>query len=306
MLRRSSRTPARNSQVLVTSALALALTALPIGIHASDPGLQWQTVIAGNGDGGGGNGQGGGHGNGNGGGNGGGSGGGNGHGNAGERGGPRRDHAHGQHDDRGGPQGRAQGYHDVDELMDSVRSGKALGLERRDERIDRARERYAGARGKAEPARHGLQKTDEAGPAAHRLSPEETKALMARGWRGPAAAAGGFRNHGERVRTMVELSKRLGYGARVGALQANFGTPQENRITALQAELAQARAAGDQAEVARLESALAEAIAKAKPGNGPDDSWATADLDVNEDGVVDRRDLEALEQDQAAGAPAAS
>jgi hypothetical protein len=302
MIRRSSRlirTPAGNSQVLVTSALALTLTAMPIGIDASDPGLQWQTAIARNGDGGGGNGQGGGHGNG-------GGNAGNGHGNAGERGGPGRDHAHGHDNDHGGPQGRAQGYHDVDELVDSVRSGKALGLERRDERIDRARERYAAARGKTEPARHGLQGTDEAGPAAHRLSPEETKALMERGWKGPATRDAGFRNHGERVRTMVELSKRLGYGARVGALQANFGTPQENRITALQAELAQARAAGDQAAVARLESALAEAIAKAKPGNGPDDSWATADLDVNEDGVVDRRDLEALEQDEAAGAPAAS
>lgn len=27
-----------------------------------------------------------------------------------------------------------------------------------------------------------------------------------------------------------------------------------------------------------------------------DDSWATADLDVNDDGVVDGRDLEALDQ----------
>jgi hypothetical protein len=29
---------------------------------------------------------------------------------------------------------------------------------------------------------------------------------------------------------------------------------------------------------------------------GPYDSWATADLDVNDDGVVDQHDLEALEQ----------
>jgi hypothetical protein len=40
----------------------------------------------------------------------------------------------------------------------------------------------------------------------------------------------GFKNHGERTRTMVELAKRLGYGARVGAHQANFGTPFENGI----------------------------------------------------------------------------
>jgi hypothetical protein len=33
---------------------------------------------------------------------------------------------------------------------------------------------------------------------------------------------------------------------------------------------------------------------------GPDDSWATADLDVNGDGTVDAGDLEALDQ-QAPG-----
>jgi hypothetical protein len=106
---------------------------------------------------------------------------------------------------------------------------------------------------------------------------------------------GGFKNHGERTRTMVELAKRLGYGARVGAHQANFGTPFENGIADLQAQLAEAKAAGDQAEVERLEHELAQAIENAKPGNGPDDSWATADLDVNDDGVVDKRDLDALE-----------
>jgi hypothetical protein len=98
---------------------------------------------------------------------------------------------------------------------------------------------------------------------------------------------------------MVELSKRLGYGARVGALQANFGTPQENNIAALQDQLADAKAAGNQAEVERLEAELAEAIENAKPGKGPDDSWATADLDVNDDGVVDKGDLDALEQSDA-------
>jgi hypothetical protein len=106
---------------------------------------------------------------------------------------------------------------------------------------------------------------------------------------------GGFKNHGDRTRTMVELAKRLGYGARVGAHQANFGTPFENGIADLQAQLAEAKAAGNQAEVERLEHELAQAIENAKPGNGPDDSWATADLDVNDDGVVDKRDLDALD-----------
>jgi hypothetical protein len=109
-------------------------------------------------------------------------------------------------------------------------------------------------------------------------------------------SAGGFKNHGERTRTMVELAKRLGYGARVGAHQANFGTPFENGIADLQAQLAQAEAAGNQAEVERLERELAQAIENAKPGKGPDDSWATADLDVNDDGVVDKRDLDALDE----------
>jgi hypothetical protein len=107
---------------------------------------------------------------------------------------------------------------------------------------------------------------------------------------------GGFKNHGERTRTMVELAKRLGYGARVGAHQANFGTPFENGIADLQAQLAEAKAAGNQAEVERLENELAQAIENAKPGKGPDDSWATADLDVNDDGVVDKRDLDALDE----------
>jgi hypothetical protein len=296
---RSSR-PIRPA-LLITGALGLALAASPVGIDGGAPALHWQAALAKNSDGGG-------AGNGNGGGNGGGHGGG--HANAGARGGPDHDHggrghAYGQGSGHGRSAERGQGYHDVDELVDGLRNGRALGLERRDERIDQARGRYAAALGKADKARHGRAEAagaDRVGPAAHRLSPEETKALMARGWRSPAAAAGGFRNHGERVRTMVELSKRLGYGARVGALQANFGTPQENRISELQADLEAARAAGDQAEVERLESALAEAIARAKPGNGPDDSWATADLDVNDDGVVDRRDLDALE---AADEPAA-
>ena len=114
---------------------------------------------------------------------------------------------------------------------------------------------------------------------------------------GPKARSdGGFKNHGERTRTMVELAKRLGYGARVGAHQANFGTPFENGIADLQAQLAAAKTAGNQAEVERVENELAQAIENAKPGKGPDDSWATADLDVNDDGVVDKRDLDSLDE----------
>jgi hypothetical protein len=131
------------------------------------------------------------------------------------------------------------------------------------------------------------------GKAQNRQSPKTRDEHMAKAG-GPSA--GGFKNHGERTRTMVELAKRLGYGASVGAHQANFGTPFENDIADLQAQLAAAEAAGNQAEVERLEKELAQAIENAKPGKGPDDSWATADLDVNDDRVVDKRDLDALDE----------
>ena len=316
MTRCSSRTPVRARvrlhRALVTSALALVLTTLPVNMDSSEPALDWQTALA-RGGGGGGDGPGGGGGNGPGGNAGNGHGGGRGdHGkDASERGGPdrgpgSRGHAYGHGRGNGGPAGGAKGYHDLHEFVDSVRSGKAVGLERRDERIDEARGRYGTALGKAnqvKQAGYGPKAHDQIGPAAHRFSREEAKALMERGWKGPSARSAGFRNHGERVRTMVELSKRLGYGAHVGALQANFGTPQENNIAALQDQLADAKAAGNPAKVERLEAELAEAIENAKPGKGPDDSWATADLDVNDDGVVDKGDLEALdESDTTAGA----
>jgi hypothetical protein len=134
--------------------------------------------------------------------------------------------------------------------------------------------------------------------AAYGLAPDETQRLIERGWKGPKTRDG-FKNHGQRTRTMVELAKRLGYSPRVGAMQANFGTPFENGITDLQDQLAAARAAGNQAEVDRLQAQLDAAIAAAKPGKGPDDSWATADLDVNDDGTVDARDLQALDHQEA-------
>jgi hypothetical protein len=300
MTRRSfrshSRTRVAPEALLLASAVALVLSTLPVSISAEGPSLQWQTALARGGPGGGPGGGGpGGHGNG---------------GGPGAHGRDKASEARSKHGpDRLGPDGRGHagrghGYHDVNEFLDTVRSGKAFGLERRDERVAAARERYQEALGKADRGKHAGHdlSPDERGAVAHHFSPEETRALIERGWKGPGARHDGFRNHGERVRTMVELAKQLGYGARVGALQANFGTPYENEIAALQAELADAQAAGDQPEVERLEAELAEAIENAKPGVGPDDSWATADLDVNDDGVVDRGDLEALAQTNSAGA----
>jgi hypothetical protein len=308
MTRRSyeslARPRLRLDQLLRSSAVALVLTTLPVAMSTGGLPLCWQTALAKDGSGGGGGAGGGGGGNGHGSGGNGHSGGGQGgdHGNGAGHGAGGQGRALGQDQDSGGQAGGAAGYHDVNEFVDSVRNGKALGLERHDERIDQARGRYAAALGRSyqvKQAGYVAGGHGELGPAAYRFSPEETEALMKRGWKGPSAGAGGFRNHGERVRTMVELAKRLGYGARVGALQANFGTPEENGIAALEAKLAAAEAAGDQAEVDRLEKELAEAIKNAKPGNGPDDSWATADLDVNDDGLVDKRDLQSLEQSGA-------
>jgi hypothetical protein len=282
------RQHSRLDRVLLTSAVALTLIALPAAMSAHGPWLDWQTAVAKD------NGKGNGGGNGNAGGN--GKGRGKNERGQGNQGGPE-DELHRQ--GRGqGAQGGVSGPHDVEEFVDSVRSGRAFGLERRDERVSTAKERYREALGK--PGRN-LGQAQEARPAAYGFSPEETTSLIERGWKGPAARSAGFRNHGERTRTMVELAKQLGYGARVGALQANFGTPFENGIAELQAELAAAEQAGNEAEAERLRAELATAIKEAKPGAGPDDGWATADLDVNDDQVVDRRDLEALAQggDQA-------
>jgi hypothetical protein len=279
-----ARQHSRLDRVLLTSAVALTLIALPVGMSADGPSLDWQAAVAKD------------NGKGNGGGN------GKGHGKndrgQGHRGGlDDESYRHG----RGhGAQGGVSGPHDVEEFVDSVRSGRAFGLERRDERVSTAKERYREALGK--PGRN-LGQAQEARPAAYGFSPEETTSLIERGWKGPAARSAGFRNHGERTRTMVELAKQLGYGAHVGALQANFGTPFENGLAELQAELAAAEQAGNAAEAERLRAELATAIQEAKPGAGPDDGWATADLDVNDDQVVDRRDLEALapREEQQAG-----
>ena len=143
---------------------------------------------------------------------------------------------------------------------------------------------------------------------AHEFSTAETTSLIDPGWRGPEAFDDGFDTHGQRVRTMVGIARTLGYPASVGAKQANFDTPFENGIYDLEVSLAAAQAqqtaAPDDtslaAEIERLAADLAAAIGLAKPGSTPDESWATADLDVNDDLVVDQRDLEAARAQTAA------
>jgi hypothetical protein len=269
----SSRpTPGR---LILTAGTALALIAAPVavGLHSIAP--TWQTAAAKNGDGGGG-----GHGDG-------GNGGGHGHGHD-----ASQDHGRGRSDDLG---------------------GWAYGQDRQDDRIEHARERYDAALGHADPPGQAGRGDDDR--VAHRFSADETHQLIEHGWRTRQVSDAGFKNHGERVRTMVELAKRLGYDAKVGALQANFGTPYENGIARIEADLEAAEAdlaAGDGQAAGRvneLEAQLDAAVAAAKPGNGANYDWARADLDVNGDGVVDGRDLEALDAaptDQDPSAPAPS
>ena len=139
------------------------------------------------------------------------------------------------------------------------------------------------------------------GKSIHTFSNQQVKGLLGKNWK--AAKFAGPGNHGQRVSTMVKLAKALGFGAWVGAMQANFGTMQELGIDDLQAAVDAAttaleaagpaeKAAAAQA-LADAQAALDQAIADAKPGLGPKKDWATVNLDVDGDGVVDTKDLEA-------------
>jgi len=287
----------RAGRWLLAGGMTAALIAMPVASQHDSFGVVWQTALA--------RGAGGGHG-------------------GGPGGGPGGDHGRGGEApgrgigaaarDAAASHGRAgSDYGSFREFAESVRgaTGRALGPERRDGRLEQARARYTHAldqrRGRGPNGASALGLERRPGALAHRLSPQETRHLIEHGWRPGREPGPGFRNHGERVRTMVELSKRLGHGAQVGALQANFGTPQETGIAELETELAMARAELDAspedpeaaAWVDQLELELAVAIENAKPGQGPTGSWASADLDVNHDGVVDPHDLADLDAGQA-------
>jgi hypothetical protein len=275
------------ARLLLAGSAALTLIAAPAGLSIDDghPGLAWQAALAKN-DGGG-------------------------QGNGGDRGnGHGAGHGRGHGSGHGGSGPDTTTFESVDEFTDTMRNGNGFGRGRHDARMDEAKGRYRDALEPGGRTRNQIPAgfTKQHGPdldrgAAYGLAPDETQALIERGWKGPKTQDG-FKNHGQRTRTMVELAKRLGYSPRVGAMQANFGTPYQNGIADLQDQLAEARAAGDQAEVERLEAKLEAAIAAAKPGKGPDDSWASADLDVNDDRTVDARDLDALDQAPPANEPA--
>ena len=133
------------------------------------------------------------------------------------------------------------------------------------------------------------------------LSDDETNSLISQGW-GRPDLQGNFESHGARVSTMVQIAIEQGHSASVGAMQANFGTPQENGIQDLAENLDAARAALAEAddadrpaieqEIESLETQIGNLVDAAKPGRGPE-GWATVDLDVNGDGTVDANDLNA-------------
>jgi hypothetical protein len=119
-----------------------------------------------------------------------------------------------------------------------------------------ARARYAQALGRDGGNRAGAGRDLR---VVAELTPAQTEDLLRRGWSRHEQLDAGWRNHGERVSTLVAIAKALGYPASVGALQANFGTPYETGL---------------------------------EPA--PTGDWPVIALDVNDDGRVDRLDLAAL------------
>lgn len=174
--------------------------------------------------------------------------------------------------------------------------------------FDAARERFARALGREPAASDG-----EIGARLLTLDSSVANLLVERRWQPPGQAGG---NPIERVRTMIEIARGLQLPASIGVMQAAFGTPAENHLLELDRAVAQARKAleakpNDRALVKlrderkrALEAALAPLPAFRKSGR----NWALADLDVDRNGVVDGKDLTALEsrRDMAAHEPAAA
>ncbi len=110
---------------------------------------------------------------------------------------------------------------------------------------------------------------------------------------------GTFRNHGARVSTSVALSEELGYGARVGAMQGNFGTPQETGIRAPGGSDRGSRGGPDHRSArhrrpgGRAGRTDRGGEARHRPDRG---AGRSTNLDVDGDGVVDEHDLSLARQ----------
>ncbi|MCW9039591.1 MAG: hypothetical protein OQJ76_03765 [Rhodospirillales bacterium] len=151
------------------------------------------------------------------------------------------------------------------------------------------------------------------GKTAHTFSSDESASLARQGWM-RHSESDDFSNHGDRVRTMVAIAKALGYNASVGAMQANFGTPQENAPTS---ENSAEEGAGTETTPTEGEVTAPTEIAASEPtpteGEATDGdaetttaegdategeeggkvAWASVNLDVNGDGIVSKADLTA-------------
>ena len=102
----------------------------------------------------------------------------------------------------------------------------------------------------------------ESGEVIHVFGEEEAQALIRAGWMGPQARSDrAFASHGEKVRTYVAIARALDCSPEVGVLQANFGS--------------------------------------GRPAPGPTGDWRYVNLDLNGDGVIDRKDLELARQQEA-------
>lgn len=130
------------------------------------------------------------------------------------------------------------------------------------------------------------------GPGVLVFDDAETRELIASGWSGAALQTGA--GVPERLALLTRLAVQQGHAPHVGALQARYGTPQENGLADLQRRIDALAAlstpnAAELADLARLRAELAARAAAVKPG--PVEGWELVDLDANGDGRVDADDL---------------
>lgn len=200
-----------------------------------------------------------------------GNGGGNNNGNGGNNGGGK------DKSDRGGGKGQAKSGNGPNFVPGQA---KKAAKARYDAVLARGVPNHAKAKGKDR----------DVGAEQYELTYAEAEALTKHGWGARKHELDdGFRNHGERVNFYKDLAEALGLPSHFGPMWANFGDPIENRVLPLQAALNEAQ---DDSEAAALQAELDAAIVNAKPGNGPKSGWETVDIDLNDDGIVDEKDLE--------------
>jgi hypothetical protein len=181
--------------------------------------------------------------------------------------------------------------------------GKTPPLTRGDARFDEARRRYAQVLGLAVPE----GKIDPKQPIGFERRPDKTvltldaagvNILLQRHWRGPGIVTDAARQQIRRNRGFVALARALKLDPGVGAAQASFGMPSENGLAELldAVDAARFELAGSPASASAL-SAMHEKereleAALARLPKGPAKDWPLADLDLNNDRRIDRKDTE--------------